>query len=115
MSRDVSLYLEDMRDAAHKAMRFVEGMSFEQFVASELVFDATIRNLEIIGEAARHVPDNLRERYPGVPWAKLVGFRNVLAHAYVDVDAALVWDTLIHKVPELLRDLDAIIDGVRPM
>jgi uncharacterized protein with HEPN domain len=71
-------------------VRYVAGMSFEQFVANELVFDAVIRNLEIVGEAAWQVPDDLRGRYPDIPWPKLVGFRNVLAHAYADVDEVLV-------------------------
>jgi uncharacterized protein with HEPN domain len=111
MSRDLLLYLEDMLEAASKATRYVGEMTFEQFVANELVFDAVVRNLEIIGEAARHVPDEMRERYPDVPWSKLVGFRNVLAHAYADLDEALIWDTIINKLPSLVAQVQTMIDA----
>ena len=111
MSRDLLLYLEDMLEAGSKATRYVGEMTFEQFVANEMAFDAVVRNLEIIGEAARHVPDEMRERYPDVPWSKLVGFRNVLAHAYADLDEALIWDTIINKLPSLVAQVQTMIEA----
>ncbi len=114
MSRDLHLYLEDMVDAASKALRYVSDMSFDQFIESDMVFDAVVRNLEVIGEAARHIPENMREDNPTIPWAKLVGFRNVLAHAYTDLDEELIWDTLTTKLPELVEHVTALIKAYSP-
>lgn len=73
MSREVRLYLEDMRDCASKVQRYAIGVSFEAFVANEEKRDAIVRNLELIGEAAKHVPDEVRARHTDVEWRKIAG------------------------------------------
>ena len=109
MSRDPRLYLEDMRDCCRKVMRYTDGMTKEQLVADEKTFDAVMRNLEITGEAARQVPDDLRSRHAEVEWRKIVGFRDIAIHAYPTVDEEIVWDIVQHKVPELLQQVERVL------
>jgi uncharacterized protein with HEPN domain len=100
-SRDWKLYAEDVYQAALKIERYTADLSLETFVANELVFDAVIRNLEIIGEAIRHIPPQVQEQYPELPWAKIRAMRNILAHEYFGVDVAIVWETVQNLLPPL--------------
>lgn len=77
-------------------------MDFDTFVSNEMAYDATLRNLEIIGEAAKHIPDEVRTRYPHVPWRQMAGLRDVLAHAYFGLDEAVLWDIVRNEVPPLV-------------
>jgi len=74
---------------------------FEQ----DLVMDAVLRNIEIIGEATKHIPDDVRKQMPGIEWKKIAGMRDWISHVYYRVDDAIVWDTVETKVPKLLRTL----------
>jgi uncharacterized protein with HEPN domain len=111
VSRDVRLYLEDMRDCCRKIMRYTQGMTRHTFASDEKTFDAVMRNLEITGEAVRHIPDQLRNRYPDVEWRKIAGFRDIAIHAYPTIDDETVWDIVQHKVPELLRHVERILEA----
>jgi uncharacterized protein with HEPN domain len=86
MSRDFKLYLDDIREAAEKTLRYTRGMSFDQFLGDEKTFNAVVRNLEIIGEAAKHISPDVRERYPQVEWRRIAGLRDVVIHEYFGVD-----------------------------
>ena len=77
-------------------------------MSSGITYDATLRNLELIGEAATHVPPEVRERYPTVPWRLLVATRNRLIHAYLGVDDDTVWSIVVDDVPELLTALQEV-------
>ena len=110
MSRDVSEYLNDIVECCEKVIRYASGMSAEDIAADDKTFDAIVRNLEIIGEAVRHVPPDLRARYPQIPWSRISGFRNIATHAYSTVDEDMVFDFIVNKVPELLVEINALID-----
>ncbi len=109
MSRDPRLYLEDIRDCCGKVLRYTEVMTLEQLAAGERTFDAVMRNLEITGEAARHVPPEIKDRHPEVEWRSIAGFRDVAIHAYPTIDAEIVWDIVRRKAPELLQQVERIL------
>ena len=79
--------------------RYCEGMSQVQFFANELVVDAVLRNLELLGEAARQIPDDVRPRYPMVPWRRIAGLRDVLAHATFGLEEGTIWQAVSQKHP----------------
>jgi uncharacterized protein with HEPN domain len=99
--RDVRLFLNDMLEAIEKIERYIAVLSFEQFERNDMVIDAVVRNLEIIGEAARNIPPDLRNKYPAVDWTRVVGFRNIVIHEYFDVDLEIVWIIATQRLAEL--------------
>lgn len=103
-----AFYLSDMIAAAEKVLSYTHGFDQSRFVASGLNYDATLRNLELIGEAASHVPASIRDRHPEVPWRQLVATRNRLIHGYLGVDNDILWSIIEQDVPALLRQLRAI-------
>jgi uncharacterized protein with HEPN domain len=106
VSRDWRLYWEDMIEAAEKVKRYTKGMSAKTFTADEKTRDAVLRNLEIIGEAAKQIPLETRQRVRGVDWRKIAGFRDIVAHAYFGIDDIILWDIVVNKTPELLDALN---------
>jgi len=109
--RDYRLYLEDILKSGAKVLRYTEGMSFENFLADERTFDAVIRNLEIIGEAAKNVPTKVRDRYPEVEWRRIAGLRDVLAHTYFRLNEAILWDVVQNRIPVLLEQIKRILEN----
>ena len=109
MPRDYLHYIQDMLAAIGKIEKYVNDSDFETFCADEQLIDAVIRNLEIIGEAAKNVPSEIREKYPDVEWKKVSGFRDVLAHSYFGVDLEIVWDIVKNKLPALAESLSVIL------
>ena len=114
MSRDQRLYLEDIRDCCRKVIRYCAGLSREDFIADDKTFDAVIRNLEIAGEATRHIPKDLRDRYPEVKWRAITGFRDIAIHAYPTIDEKTVWDIIQNEVPDLLEQIERILAAEFP-
>ncbi len=103
------LYLEDMRDAMARALRYCDGLSFDDFHANELVVDAVVRTLEIMGEAAHKIPPAVRERYPEVPWTRMYRLRNRIAHEYFGLDYEVLWRIIAEYLPENLRQVEQVI------
>ena len=105
MPRDFEVYLEDIRQAIRKIHTYTASPTREPFAQAAMRIDAVIRNLEIIGEATKMIPESIRARYPSVEWKKIAGLRDILAHHYFEVDLDIVWDILQNKLPALERDL----------
>jgi uncharacterized protein with HEPN domain len=94
-----------MRDAVAKVVRYTAGMNQASFSADEKTRDAVLRNLEIIGEAAKRIPAKERARRPHVDWRRISGFRDIIAHAYFGIDDDILWNIVSIKIPELASAL----------
>lgn len=106
--KDDALYLSDMLQRARRIEMFTRG-GRDAFIAPELIQDAVIRNFEVIGEAAARVSHELRSQYPDVPWRRVIGFRNVLIHAYTTLSLDEVWEVVETALPHLKTQLESII------
>lgn len=106
--RFYSTYVGHIRDAAERARRYTSGRTFDEFAADEQAIDATVRVLEIIGEATKRLPEDIRELEPEVPWRRMAGLRDVVVHQYDRVDLAVVWRTAQDDVPDLLSRLERL-------
>lgn len=103
MSRDPLLYVEDINEACEKVKSYSQGLKREEFFQDDMRVDAVVRNLEIIGEAVRQIPEPVRSAMPEVPWTQIAGMRNVLAHAYFGIDPDIVWDVVANKIDPLSK------------
>lgn len=102
--------LQDILEAAEQAQQFVSGMDFAAFLSDTRTQFAVIRALEIIGEAARHIPLAIQRSYPQVPWLDMQGMRNVLIHEYFGVDRQILWRTVQEDIPPLGVEVRKILD-----
>ena len=109
--RDWRLRLSDIRDSAEKILRYVQGMDFDTFSQDQRTIDAVIRNFEIIGEAARHVPDEFKSAHSHISWRETTRMRNRLIHGYFGVNVAIVWDTIVNDLPPLLSSIRELIES----
>jgi uncharacterized protein with HEPN domain len=99
------LYVKDMLCFADAVLTYTAGLDRDQFERTRLVYDATLRNLELIGEAASHIPAAVRERTPEIPWRQVVATRNRLIHGYLGIDNDTLWSIIRDDVPPLREHL----------
>ena len=110
MPRDYKVYMEDILKAAEKVIKYTAGLSPEDFVRDEKTLDAVVRNLEIIGEAVKNVPEDIRKQFPHIEWKKIAGLRDILIHEYFGIDVEIVWDVITNKLPSLKREVRKILE-----
>jgi uncharacterized protein with HEPN domain len=109
MPRDSSVYLDDIVTATERIATYVAGHTWESFIVDAKTVDAVVRNLEIVGEAVKKVPADVRQQAPGIEWPKIAGLRDILIHAYFDVDLEIVWDVATKKLPALAQEVKALL------
>lgn len=113
MSLSVLAFLQHILDEAQYLMDHAGVLSKAQFLGDETLKRAFVRSLEIIGEAAKQIPDDLRKKYPHIEWRAMAGIRDRLIHDYFGVDYDIVWDVIISKVPVLQREIRQIVHNER--
>lgn len=111
MPRDYKVFLEDIVEAIAKIRRYTAGLSHDAFSKDEKTLDAVVRNLEVIGEAAKKVPLKVRSKHRQVDWKKIAGLRDILIHEYFGVDIEIIWDILENKLPALETQVRDILSG----
>ncbi|BCS32671.1 DUF86 domain-containing protein [Luteitalea sp. TBR-22] len=105
--RDSSLRLQDIIEAITRIRRYTATHTLESFAADDMTVDAVVRNLEVIGEAARHVDEDTVRRLAAVPWRDMRDLRNLLAHEYFGVSIPIIWETVVRDLPQVLEMLQA--------
>jgi uncharacterized protein with HEPN domain len=110
-TRTWQFYIDDMIEFADKVIAYTDGLDQNRFVHSGLNYDATLRNLELIGEAASHVPQTVRDKHHNVPWRLMVATRNRLIHGYLGIDNDTIWSIVKIDIPSLLLRLRELKDA----
>ncbi|MEW6074245.1 MAG: DUF86 domain-containing protein [Planctomycetota bacterium] len=110
MPRDPLVYLQDILAAIERIQDYTQDVDLEGFRGDRRTSDAVLRNLEILGEAVKMVPESLRRRAPEIEWRKISGLRDLLAHAYFEVDLDIAWDVVRNKLPTLARAVKRLFE-----
>jgi len=108
-SRKWLFRLEDILGALERIHNYTQGMDLDHFKSDQRTIDAVVRNLEIIGEAAKHIHNSIIQEYPCVPWKYMKGMRNILIHEYFGINSDIIWHTVRYDLPPLKSQLEKII------
>ena len=106
-------YIEDMLEFGEKVLSYTDGLDEAAFIADGLTYDATLRNIQLIGEAATHIPTDVRKAYPDIPWGIIIGTRNRLVHGYRRVNQEVLWSIIQDDIPALLPQLQKLLEDVQ--
>jgi len=106
--RDPALLIEDMRAALDKIARYTAGLERAAFIADEKTVDAVVRNLEIVGEASKQIPEDFKALHPLLPWTQMAGLRNRIVHDYAGLDLELIWDIVRNSLPTLRAQFEGL-------
>jgi len=110
VKREFILYLEDMFQSMQRIEEYLGDLDFRKFKMTYMVVDAIIRNFEIIGEASKNIPTEIQRKYPEIPWKKMYGLRNLIAHEYFGIDYEMIWEIAKRNLPQNRNDLAKIIE-----
>jgi uncharacterized protein with HEPN domain len=112
-AREWRFYLDDMISFAEKVLAYSEGFEREAFFSDSMRYDATVRNLELIGGAATRIPEAVRNAHPEIPWRLIIATRNRLIHGYLGIDKDTLWSIIQDEIPTLLQILRKVQDDVQ--
>ena len=112
MQREPRVFLEDILTAAVKVEKFTIGLSYEDFIDNDLVVDAVIKNILVIGEATKNIPEEIRKMNPQVEWRKMAGMRDMMIHGYFSINYRIVWDVVQNKIPTLKHQVEQLLKEI---
>ncbi len=112
MSRIYSLYLQDIVEASERIDSYVKDVAYNEFKMDQMRIDAVIRNLQIIGEAVKKIPDSIRDVYPNIAWQEIAGMRNRVTHVYFNVDINIIWDVVQSELPSFQAQIQQILEEI---
>ncbi len=113
MKRTYRDYIQDILLSIQEVEEFTDGMDFEEFVSDRKTVNAVIRSLEVMGEAAKKIPPEIRNRYPEIPWKYIAGMRDKLIHEYHGVDLEIVWEVINKEIPPLKPEFEKILEELK--
>lgn len=108
--RNFFVYLDDILLSMNRIEEYVNGLSFIEFKQNYMIVDAVVRNFEIIGEASKHIPENIINEYPEIPWKKMYRLRNTISHEYFGIDYEMLWEIAKNNIPKNKVDLMQMIE-----
>ncbi len=106
--KDVNIFIDDILDSMNKIEKYIADISFNEFKENEMVIDAVLRNIEVIGEAARNLPDSFRNKNENIPWRQMIGMRNIVIHEYFGVDLNIIWEIVTKDVPKAKKMIEKL-------
>lgn len=109
MQREPRVFLEDIISAAVKVEKFTRGVSYDDFLDNDLVSDAVIKNILVIGEASKNIPVEIRIMNPQIEWRKMAGMRDMMIHGYFSINYRIVWDVVQNKIPTLRKQVEQLL------
>jgi len=110
MKKDDTVYLRHIIDAFLQIERYTNGFTYEEFLSNSLLQDAVIRQLEVMGEAARNLSADLQNEYPAIPWRQMISLRNRMIHAYFNVNLQIIWEIIQGDIPNLKQDMMRVLE-----
>lgn len=111
--RDWSLFLQDIHTSSKKIISYTKGISIHDLLKDHKTYDAVMRNLQIIGEAIKHLPAEVRAEYKNVDWKKAAGLRDIVVHEYFGINRDIIWDVITNKIPELEKEVKKILKEIK--
>lgn len=108
MPRDYRVFLDDILEATRKVLEYTAGFSYEQFFTDRKTVEAVVWNLQIIGEAAKNIPEEIRSRHPNVPWRDMAGLRDIIVHQYFGLKLDVIWKVIQDDLPRV----EALVRGI---
>ena len=108
MPRDYRVFLDDIVEATSKVLEYTSGLSYEQFCADRKTIEAVVWNLQVIGEAVKNIPEEIRSQHPDVPWRDMAGLRDIIVHQYFGIKLDVIWKVIqkdLPRVEHLIREI----------
>lgn len=112
MHREPKVFLEDIIFASNKVLKYTKGLSYDDLMDNDLVSDAVIKNILVIGEATKNIPDEIREANPNIEWRKMAGMRDMMIHGYFSINYRIVWDVVQDKIPTLKKQVEQLLKEI---
>jgi uncharacterized protein with HEPN domain len=113
MIRNITLYIGDIIENIDDAQSFIGGMKYESFIGDKKTVNAVVRSIEVIGEASKHIPSDIRAKRPDVPWKDMAGMRDKCIHDYVGIDFEVVWTAVKDELPVIRPKIQSLFDELR--